>query len=110
MRTAAEDRDEAKIEGFRDQAVDALRVLDAYLSDKDYVTGKEFTLGDIPLGCVAYRFFNVEVERPSLPNVEAWYQRLCQRPAYEKHVMRFFGTNPDEWQALEKACATEGVL
>jgi glutathione S-transferase len=24
--------------------------------------------------------------------------------------MRHFGTNPDEWAALEKACASEGVV
>jgi len=73
-----------------------------------YVAGAEFTMGDIPLGAVAYRYFNVESQRPSFPNIEAWYSRLCERPAYQKHVMRFFGTNPDEWQALEKACASEG--
>jgi hypothetical protein len=28
---------------------------------------------------------------PPLPNVEAWYQRLQERPAYRKHVMIPFG-------------------
>lgn len=59
-------------------------------------------MGDIPLGAVAYRYYNVAVERPSLPNLEAWYAKLCERPAYQEHVMNFFGTNPDEWQALER--------
>ena len=67
-------------------------------------------MGDIPLGCVVYRYFNVDVDRPALHNVEAWYQRLSERPAYRDHVMRHFGTNPDEWAALEKACASEGVI
>ena len=66
--------------------------------------------GDIPLGCVAYRYFNVDVDRPALPNVEAWYQRLAERAPYRDHVMRHFGTNPDEWAALEKACVSEGVI
>jgi glutathione S-transferase len=44
-----------------------------------------------------------------LPNVEAWYQRLAERAPYRDHVMRHFGTNPDEWAALEKACVSEGV-
>ena len=91
-----------------DEASVALKILDTHLSDRDYVAGSTFTMADIPLGAVAYRYFNVDVQRPSLPNTEAWYQRLCARPAYQKHVMRFFGTNPDEWQALEKACASEG--
>ncbi len=67
-------------------------------------------MGDIPLGCVAYRYFNVDVDRPEMKYLEAWYGRLSERPEYKKHVMRFFGTNPDEWQALERASASEGVL
>ena len=110
MRTAPEERDEKKIAALRDEAANTLTILDAYLADKLYVAGDEFTMGDIPLGCVAYRYFNVDVRRPALPNLEAWYQRLSTRPAYQQHVMRFFGTNPDEWAALEKACASEGVL
>jgi len=89
-------------------AEDALKVLEQHLEKHQYVAGAEFTMGDIPLGAVAYRYYNVESQRPSFPNIEAWYSRLCERPAYQKHVMRFFGTNPDEWQALEKACASEG--
>ena len=48
--------------------------------------------------------------RPKLPNVEAWYQRLSERPAYRKHVMRHFGENPEQWAALEKASASEGKI
>ena len=30
-------------------------------------------------------------ERPSVPNVEAWYRRLQERPAYREHIMVPFG-------------------
>lgn len=110
VRTQPDNRDPVKIASLRDDASKVLALLDKHLASRAYVAGDNFTMGDIPLGCVAYRYFNVEVERPSLPNLEAWYQRLCERPAYQDHVMRFFGTNPEEWQALEKACASEGVL
>jgi len=110
VRTPPDERDPEKIAGLRDEAHAALTVLDEYLADRAYVCGDAFTMGDIPLGCVVYRYFNVEVDRPKLPNVQAWYERLSTRPAYQNHVMRFFGTNPDEWAALEKACATEGVI
>jgi glutathione S-transferase len=110
VRTQPDQRDPARIATLRDDASKALALLDAHLSQQPYVAGDAFTMGDIPLGCVAYRYFNVEVDRPPLPHLEAWYRRLCERPAYQDHVMRFFGTNPDEWQALEKASATEGVL
>ena len=108
VRTQPEARDPAKIKSLAVEAADVLAILDSHLASQPYVAGNEFTMGDIPLGAVAYRFFNVQAERPDLPNIESWYQRLCARPAYKQHVMRFFGTSPAEWQALEKACASEG--
>jgi glutathione S-transferase len=110
VRTQPAERDPAKIASLNKEAHDALAILDRHLADRPYVCGDEFTMGDIPIGCVVYRYFNVEVERPALPHVEAWYDRLTTRPAYQDHVMRHFGTNPDEWAALEKACASEGVI
>ena len=110
VRTEPNERDKAKINKLRDEAHEALIILDAHLANRPYVCGDSFTMGDIPIGCVTYRYFNVDVERPPLLNVEAWYDRLSQRPAYQKHVMRHFGTNPQEWNELEKACASEGVL
>ena len=110
VRTQPADRDLAKIAVLRDEANEALIILDAHLADRPYVCGDRFTMGDIPLGCVAYRYFNVDVDRPALPNVEAWYQRLAERAPYRDHVMRHFGTNPDEWAALEIACVAEGVI
>ena len=95
----------------RRSACCAYIILDGHLSKQSYVCGNDrFTMGDIPLGCVAYRYFNVDVDRPPLPHVSAWYQRLTERPAYRDHVMRHFGTNPDEWAGLEKDCASEGVI
>lgn len=110
VRTQPNQRDPAKTTALRDQAHKALSVAEGHLADRPYVCGDAFTMGDIPLGCVVYRYFTVEVDRPPLPNVGAWYQRLADRPAFQDHVMRHFGTNPDEWAALEKACASEGVL
>ena len=110
VRTRPEDRDTQRIEALRDVAHEMLTILDRHMADKAYVCGDAFTMGDIPLGCIVYRYFTVEVDRPSLLNVEAWYARLAERRAYQDHVMRHFGTNPDEWAALEKACASEGVL
>ncbi len=110
VRTQPDDRDFAKIAALRDEAHAALTILDAHLATRKYVCGDTFTMGDVPIGCVAYRYFNVDVDRPALPHVEAWYQRLTERPAYQAHVMRHFGTNPDEWAALERACASEGVI
>ena len=47
-------------------------------------------MGDIPVGAVCYRWLNLPFRRddqPVLPHLQAWYERLVQRPAYRQHVM-----------------------
>jgi glutathione S-transferase len=57
------------------------------LSDQPYVASEHLTMGDIPIGASLYRYFELDLERPSLPNVAAYYARLQDRPAYRPHVM-----------------------
>lgn len=66
-------------------------LLDRQLASRPYILGNALTLADIPAATCLYRYFNIEIERPSVPNVEAWYKRLQQRPAYRQHVMVPFG-------------------
>jgi glutathione S-transferase len=61
-------------------------MLDRQLADRNYMLGDALTLADIPIGTHLYRYFNIDIERPSMPNVEAWYRRLEARPAYRQHV------------------------
>jgi glutathione S-transferase len=76
-----------EISAFVDRTADALAILDEHLSDKEYVAGAELTVGDVALGPGVYRWLNVEIERPSLPHLEAWHERLSERPAYRENVM-----------------------
>ena len=62
-------------------------ILDAALVERDYVAGDRLTVGDIPVGCFVWRWSNLPIERPVLPNLEAWHERLKARPAFRKHVM-----------------------
>jgi len=57
------------------------------LQSKDFLAGPHLTIGDIAVGAQLYRYFELEIDRPELPNVEAWYARLRNRPAYREHVM-----------------------
>jgi len=47
-------------------------------------------LADIPAGTSLFRYFGLDIERPSLPHVQAWYDRLQERQAYREHVMVSF--------------------
>jgi glutathione S-transferase len=49
------------------------------------------TLADTPAGTSLYRYFEINVERPSVPHVKAWYRRLQERSAYREHIMVPFG-------------------
>lgn len=63
------------------------RLLDQVLSGRPYLGGEAISLADIPAGTALYRYFELDIERPSVPNVEAWYRRLRERPAYRARVM-----------------------
>jgi len=62
-------------------------ILDSQLSKTDYVAGNDFTVGDIPVGIHAFRWFSLVDDRPAMPALEAWYGRLQDRPAYREHCM-----------------------
>lgn len=81
--------------------------LDQWLENRDFIAGNVLTIGDIPIGTMTYRFMTMPIARPTLPNVEKWYARLCNRIPYQKHVMVRYGSNSTEW-ATEEA-KTAGV-
>jgi glutathione S-transferase len=87
VRTPPDKRDMAAVEAARARCIKSLTLLDAQLTGKKFLGGTTFTMGDIPLGVAAYRWFALNVERPPLRNLEAWYLRLTERPAYQQHVM-----------------------
>jgi glutathione S-transferase len=62
-------------------------LLDRHLAGKSFIAGDALTIGDIAAGAQCYRYFELEIDRPVIPNVEAWYERLAARPAYHEHVM-----------------------
>ena len=62
-------------------------ILDAHLADRAYITGDTFTMGDIATGAFAWRYLALEIEKPELPHLSAWFERLKDRPAYREHVM-----------------------
>jgi glutathione S-transferase len=86
VRTPPEKRDMAAIGAAVKQAGELLRRLDDWLAGKRYVAGAEFSIGDIPVGCFAYRWYALPIERPELANLRGWYERLRERAPYMKHV------------------------
>jgi glutathione S-transferase len=67
-------------------AGNAWRILDTHLAARPFVGGSTLTMGDIALGNAIHRWFKLPVERPDLPQLKAWYDRFCERPAYRQHI------------------------
>jgi glutathione S-transferase len=87
VRTPEDQRDMAKIKTALESVGKLFAIVDAALAKQPYLSGEEFGIGDIPLGCFAYAWFEMPIERPALPNLEAWYNRLKTRGAYQRTVM-----------------------
>lgn len=86
VRTPPEKRNHEAINAAARLTAENFTLLDAHLRKNAYVIGDSFSMGDIPLGAVAHRWFALDVERPALSAVSRWFQRLKQRPAFVQHV------------------------
>jgi glutathione S-transferase len=90
VRTPPEQRDLGVVAASIDEAAKAWGLIDSALQLHAYIAGDEFTLCDIPWGVHAHRWFGIDylgLTRPEMPALRAWYSRLCQRPAYQQHVI-----------------------
>ncbi|MDF2642507.1 MAG: glutathione S-transferase [Pseudomonas sp.] len=87
LRTPAAEQDWVAINQGIQTLHGLLAVADAELSRQPWLSGEAFGMGDVPLGCFAYAWFEMPIERPPLPHLQAWYERLTLRPAYRKAVM-----------------------
>ena len=87
VRTPEEERDYDRINAGIERGYEVWGILDRHLAGRAFVAGDDFTMGDIPIGPQAHRWFSLVDKRPSMPNLEGWYQRLTERPAFRKNVM-----------------------
>ncbi|HEX2669973.1 MAG TPA: glutathione S-transferase family protein [Polyangiaceae bacterium] len=87
VRTPPEKRNMAEVEEHRKKLAANFAIVDAQLATREYLAGSRFSMADIPMGVAAYRWFNMSIERPQHRNLERWYKRLCERPAFQMHCM-----------------------
>ena len=87
IRTAPDKRDPRALEESRLKTAEVLGILDRHLASRAYAAGDTFTIGDIPLGCVIWRWMAMPIDRLALPNAQRWFDALAQRPAYTTVVM-----------------------
>jgi len=87
VRTPEAQRDPALIAASAAASGKAWRLVDDALSRQPWLSGEVFGIADIPVGVYVHTYFTLAIERPELPNLSAWYERLTARDAYAKSVM-----------------------
>lgn len=87
VRQTPEARDEAAIARSAEASGALMRILDAELAVRPWLSGETFGIADMPMGVYAHTFFTLAMPRPDLPHVAEWYARLQQRPGYAETVM-----------------------
>ena len=86
VRSTPETRDDAVIEAARRRAAAAWTIIDDEVKNRPYLAGDHLSLAEIVLGTQIYRWFAFPIERPELPDLRAWYDRMHQRPGFKKHI------------------------
>jgi glutathione S-transferase len=87
IRTPEAERDHAAIDAAARRLGATWRILEEHMASRHFVAGEALTIGDIPLGASCYRYYGLPIERPQLPNIERWYERLKERGPFREHVM-----------------------
>src|SRR5690348_4146875 len=76
IRTPAEKRDHAAIAESQKKTTEAMKIVDAQLGKTAHLAADAFSMGDIPVALVAFRFRQLVPERPPLTNLERWYGEI----------------------------------
>jgi len=87
IRTEPEDRDHDLINKSRDALEVVLQRMDNHLASSEFMGGDRFTMADIPLGIMVYRWFTLDIERKEMTNLSRWYESLTARKPFEKTIM-----------------------
>jgi glutathione S-transferase len=64
--------------------------LDDWLEQRRFVAGTALSMADIPAGALMHRYFEMQIERPQAPAVDAWRARLAERIPYKDNVLQPF--------------------
>lgn len=80
---AAKDKDVAK---SKKKLADYLAALDAYMARQEYFVGATYTLADVTIAPILWRLSPMGVDTSDWPHLEAYMDRLFERPAFERSL------------------------
>lgn len=86
VRTPAAQHDKAAIDKAVAASLRCYAMIEDRLGEAPYLGGERLTYADIVAGVSMYRWMTMPIDRPFMPNLEAWYARLNERAAFRKGV------------------------
>jgi glutathione S-transferase len=87
VRTAPSQRNQQAIDDGLAALGKFLAVAEQQLAQNEYLVSSDFSLADIQLGHVLYRYFDIDIDRADFPCIRKYSERLAERAEYRKHVM-----------------------
>jgi glutathione S-transferase len=60
-----------------------LKIVDGYLSGKEFLALGKFTIAEIACAPILKRCIDFKIDRPSLPDLERWSASIAARPAFK---------------------------
>lgn len=86
VRTPVAQHEKAAIDKAIGASLKCYRMMEQRLGQVPYLAGAQFSYADVVAGASMYRWMTMPIERPSMPNLEAWYGRLNERAAFRKAI------------------------
>lgn len=87
IRTQPAKHDAAIISRAEELSLAALRILDARLSDRCFLAGDKFSMGDIPAAVTVHRWYELDTAHPKLHHLRRWYEQMKERRPFKEVVM-----------------------
>jgi glutathione S-transferase len=80
------ERDSGLLDRCTRETVAAMTLLDGRLGDVPFLAGDALTAADVAVGVGVHRYFALPLDRPHLPALAAYHERLAARPTFAAHV------------------------
>lgn len=87
IRTPKAQRNQAAIAEGAAKLKTLTAMIDKRLGAGPYMNGKHLCFADIMLGHLLYRYYTLDFDRGNTPNLDSYYARLNERPAFREHAM-----------------------
>lgn len=87
VRLPVEQRSSEELERQSETLNRVLSIVDGQLKGADWIDGRAFSTGDIAVGAMLFRVFDLSWPRHRFDHLERYFAALCERPAYRDWVI-----------------------